>query len=251
MAGAAPPRVGRVPTCLLVRHGRTTANASGTLAGWTPSVELDDIGRGQVETLARRLADLPVRRLVSSPLTRCLQTSDLLRAGAWPDLAPEEHLDLGECRYGAWTGRSLRDLAGEPLWRVVQDQPSAARFPDGEQHPGESIAAMAARGIAAVREIDAQVGAEHGPDAVWVAVSHGDVIKAILADAAGAHLDEFQRFVVGPASVSAVRYTSRRPFLLRANDTGSDLAALVPPPAVEPTPGEGDGGSEAVVGGGA
>ena len=68
-----------------------------------------------------------------------------------------------------------------------------------------------------------------GPDAIWVAVSHGDVIKAILADALGTHLDSFQRIVVDPCSVSVVRYTATRPFVVRSNDSGADLRPLVPP----------------------
>ena len=91
---------------------------------------------------------------------------------------------LLECDYGSWTGRELKTLAKEPMWRTVQAHPSAAVFPDGE-----SMADMSARAVAAVRRWDARVEAEHGPDAVWVAVSHGDVIKAILADALGIHLD--------------------------------------------------------------
>ena len=70
---------------------------------------------------------------------------------------------------------------------------------------------MQARALDAVREPDAEVEAEHGADAVWVAVSHGDVIKAVLADASGIHLDQFQRILVDPASVSVVRYTELRP----------------------------------------
>ncbi|GMA84814.1 hypothetical protein GCM10025868_00640 [Angustibacter aerolatus] len=122
-------------------------------------------------------------------------------------------------------------------------------FPGPE---GESMRAMQARALDAVREWDARVAAEHGPDAVWVAVSHGDVIKAILADALGSHLDQFQRIVVSPASVSVVQYTPTRPFVGRVNDVGGDLSGLVPPPrrgrrARAPKAPTGD----AVVGGGA
>ena len=99
-------------------------------------------------------------------------------------------------------GPALKDLAKEPLWKTVQTQPSAATFPEGE-----SMAAMQARVVAAVRRRDAAVEAEHGPGAVWVAVSHGDIIKSVLADALGMHLDLFQRIHVDPASVSIVRYT--------------------------------------------
>jgi probable phosphomutase (TIGR03848 family) len=242
-----------VPTVLLVRHGRTTANASGVLAGWLPGVILDEVGREQADALGRRFREAGVApvRVVTSPLPRCVETAErvLAEAGTGVGGIPLEVDDrLGECRYGAWTGRPLAQLAMEPLWRVVQDHPSAAAFPQGEGDtsgmPAESIAAMAARAVAAVREIDAAVAAEHGHAALWVAVSHGDVIKAILADAAGSHLDLFQRIVVDPASVSIVRYTSSRPFVVRTNDVGGSLAGIVPPPAAAAS-------GDAAVGGGA
>jgi len=225
-----------VPTCLLIRHGRTSSNANGTLAGWTEGVGLDEIGRGQAAQLAERVRGLPVRAVVSSPLQRCVETAQIVVA-ALADVALRTDDRLGECRYGAWTGGALKDLAKEPLWRMVQDQPSAARFPDGESFAGESIAEMQARGVQAVREIDARVNAEHGPMALWALVSHGDVIKSIVADAVGAHLDQFQRIVVGPASLSVVSYTDRRPFLVRLNDGGTDLSALAPPTGDAPVGG--------------
>ena len=225
-----------VPTCLLIRHGRTSSNANGTLAGWTEGVGLDDIGRGQAAALAERLRGLPIRALISSPLQRCVETAQILANGL-VDVTVRTDERLGECRYGAWTGGSLKELAQEPLWRTVQDQPSAARFPDGEVFLGESIAEMQARALQAVRDIDAEVKAEHGPQGLWMLVSHGDVIKSILADAAGAHLDHFQRIIVGPASLSAVGYTDRRPFLVRLNDGGTDLSDLVPPPGDAPVGG--------------
>jgi probable phosphomutase (TIGR03848 family) len=216
-----------VPTCLLIRHGRTSSNANGTLAGWTEGVGLDEVGRGQAAELAERLRGMPIVAVVSSPLQRCLETAQIVM-GALADVTASTDERLGECHYGAWTGGSLEELAKEPLWRTVQDQPSAARFPDGETFAGESIAQMQARALLAVRDMDAAVLAEHGPLALWALVSHGDVIKSILADAVGAHLDHFQRIVVGPASLSVVSYTGRRPFLVRLNDAGTDLSALVP-----------------------
>jgi len=242
-----------VPTVLLVRHGRTTANASGVLAGWTPGVGLDDTGRAQAVDLGRRMAALPLAAVVTSPLQRCRETSAELVAVPGPKgvARPEPVLDdrLGECRYGDWTGRPLKELAKDPLWRVVQAHPSAVTFPGPE---GESMPDMQHRAVAAVREHDAAVAAAHGEDALWVAVSHGDVIKALLADALGMHLDAFQRIVVDPCSVSVIRYTPLRPFALRINDTGGDLAGLAPAPrrsrrrsAARPRPTS----SDAVVGG--
>ena len=87
---------------------------------------------------------------------------------------------------------------------------------------------MQHRAVEAVREHDARIAAEHGEDAVWVAVTHGDVIKAVLADALGMHLDLFQRISADPCSVSVVRYAPLRPFVLRMNDSGGDLAGFAP-----------------------
>jgi probable phosphomutase (TIGR03848 family) len=218
-----------VPSVLLVRHGRSTANTGGVLAGWTPGVDLDDAGRQQAQDLAARMSTLPLAAVVSSPLDRCLRTAEAVaavpgpRRAARPDVVVDER--LGECRYGDWTGRELATLTKDPLWMVVQRHPSAAVFPGPD---GESLRAMQLRALDAVREWDARIAATHGPDALWVAVSHGDVIKSIVADAVGAHLDAFQRIVVDPCSVTVVHYTGTRPFLLRCNDTGGDLAALVP-----------------------
>ena len=224
-------------TVLLLRHGRTTANASGGLAGRQP-VELDDTGRAQAARVGERLRALPLAEVVTSPLIRCRQTLEI----ALPDAAPVTEDGLIECGYGDWEGRPLAELAKDPLWPVVQQHPSAVVFPNGE-----AMAEMSARAVAAVRAWDARVTAEHGPDAVWVACSHGDVIKAITADALGLHLDQFQRIVADPASITAIRYTATRPFLVRLNETG-DLASLVPPKRPE---GEKAGESDAAVGGGA
>src|SRR5258706_760393 len=184
-------------TLLLLRHGRTSTNAGGTLAGHQP-IGLDDVGRAQAEALGARLAaaKLPLAAVVSSPLPRCRQTVALALPDV-DDVVLEERLI--ECRYGDWTGQPLKKLAKDPLWMVVQAHPSAARFPGVD---GESMAEMSARSIAAVRDWDARVTASHGPNAIWVACSHGDIIKAIIADALGMHLDLFQRIAVDPASVT-------------------------------------------------
>ena len=226
-------------TVVFLRHGRTTANAGGVLAGWTPGVELDDTGRTQVQAVGERLAKVPLAAIVSSPLERCRQTADAIAAGR--DLEVQSDDRLGEARYGDWTGRTLKELVKEPLWKVVQQHPSAAVFPGPE---GEGLAQTQARAVAAVREWNAKLG----PDAVWLACSHGDVIKAILADALGLHLDQFQRIVVDPASLSVVTYTETRPFVVRVNDTGGDVSGLIPPPRRTRRK---KASSDAVVGGGA
>jgi probable phosphomutase (TIGR03848 family) len=228
-----------VATVILLRHGRTTANTGGVLAGWTPGVDLDETGAQQARAVAERLAKVPLAAVVSSPLDRCRQTAELVAAGRDLEVRTDER--LGEARYGEWTGRPLKELVKEPLWKVVQQHPSAAVFPGPE---GEGLAQTQARAVAAVRAWNAELG----KDAVWLACSHGDVIKAVLADALGMHLDSFQRILVDPASISVITYTETRPFVGRVNDTGGDVAALLPPPKRRRRRAP---SSDAVVGGGA
>ena len=230
-------------TLLLLRHGRTTANADGGLAGRQP-VELDETGRAQAEAVGARLRGLPLAEVVSSPLIRCRQTLEL----ALPDSVPSVEEGLIECGYGDWEGQPLKKLAKDPLWPVVQVHPSAAVFPGAG---GEAMAAMAARAVGAIRRWDAAVTAAHGAESLWLVCTHGDIIKAIVADALGVHLDQFQRIVADPASVTVIRYTPTRPFLLRLNDTGGDLAGLVPPKRRRRPRKTASTSSDAVVGGGA
>jgi probable phosphomutase (TIGR03848 family) len=193
-----------------------------------------------VQTVGRRLSAVPLAAVVSSPLERCRQTAGAVLADRDLELQVDDR--LGEARYGDWTGRPIKELAKEPLWKVVQQHPSAAVFPGAE---GEGLAQTQARAVAAVREWNLKLG----PDAVWLACSHGDVIKAVLADALGLHLDQFQRIVVDPASLSVVTYTDTRPFVVRVNDTGGDVSALIPPK--KKRRGRRAASSDAVVGGGA
>ncbi len=211
-------------TVILARHGRTTANAGGVLAGRSKGVHLDDHGMEQARAAAARMAGLPLAAVVTSPLERCRETAREITRVQPNGIRPVAERGLLECDYGDWTGRDLKTLAKEQLWRTVQAHPSAAVFPSGE-----AMSTMAQRGVEAVRRWDARVAEEHGPDAVWVAVSHGDVIKAILADALGMHLDSFQRIVVDPASLSVVRYTPMRPFVVSLNSSEGDLGHLKPP----------------------
>ena len=224
-------------TVVLLRHARSTANGSGVLAGRSPGVELDESGRKQAGELVARLEPVPLAGVVCSPLLRCEQTIAPLVAAR--GIEPVSEPDLSEVDYGDWTGRELKTLFKEKLWSVVQQHPSAAVFP-----AGEGLAQVQTRAVAAVRAHDARITAEHGPRAVWLLCSHGDVLKAIIADALGQHLDGFQRIVVNPASVSVVQYTDTRPFVLRMNDNGGELASIVPP---EPTPEKREG--DAVPGG--
>ena len=221
-----------VATLILLRHARSAANGSGILAGRSPGVGLDDAGSAQVAGLSKRLAEVPISSIVASPLQRC---QDTVRALAGErGLTPVAEPGLSEVDYGDWTNRKVSELTQEKLWSVVQQHPSAAVFPGGE-----GLAQVQARAVAAVRDYDRRLG----DDEVWLVCTHGDVIKAVLADALGLHLDGFQRIVVDPCSLSVVRYTETRPFVVKINDTGSDVSALLPPKESEQQ------SSDAVVGG--
>lgn len=230
-------------TVLLLRHGRSTSNTAHTLAGRSEGVDLDDRGREQASALVDRLESLPIRAIVRSPLLRCERTVEPLAAAL--GLQPLVDDRITEVDYGAWTGRKIVELVKEPLWAVIQQQPSAAVFPDGE-----GLAGVQARAVAAVREHDRRLADEHGADVLWIACTHGDVIKSVLADALGTHLDSFQRINADPASVSVVRYTPVRPFVIHVNHTGVALNAALSAP---PSTGESETGDvpsgDAVVGG--
>jgi probable phosphomutase (TIGR03848 family) len=209
-------------TLILLRHGRTDANTAGILAGDTPAA-LDEVGEQQARVVGERLAAVRFGWVVSSPLQRCRQTLSL----ALPDVSPAIEEGLTECGYGEWAGRKLSDLIQEPQWPAIQAHPSAVTFPGGES--------MAVRAVAAVRRWNEVVG----PEGVWLACTHGDIIKAIVADALGMHLDSFQRIHVAPGSLTVIKYTPVRPFLMRLSDDG--------PLAVQPA----STSSDAAVGGGA
>ena len=224
-------------TVILARHGRTTANTGGVLAGRTKGVHLDETGETQARAAAERLTGLPLTTVVTSPLERCRETARLMV----PGMRAVSDRRLLECDYGEWTGHEIKRLAKEKLWRTVQVQPSGARFPGGE-----SLQEMSSRVVAAIRDRDAQIEGETNDQAVWLAVSHGDPIKAILADALGMHLDAFQRIAVDPGSLSVVRYTPHRAFVLTMNSAAGSLAHLASKPRRRRTR-----SSDAVVGGGA
>jgi probable phosphomutase (TIGR03848 family) len=228
-----------VTLVLLVRHG-LTAGTGSMLTGRMPGIGLDDRGRAQAAAVGARLADVPLDVIISSPLQRCRETAAAIAAvrsagldpatprsaGLDPATPPNGHQvavteddRFAEVAYGDWTGKPIKQLAKEPLWRVVQAHPSAVRFPGPD---GESLPGVQERAVAAIRDWNARLG----PNAAYLVCSHGDVIKSIIADSLGLHLDMFQRIQVDPCSVSLIRYTPLRPFVLRMNDTGAGLGGV-------------------------
>ncbi|HSK24763.1 MAG TPA: MSMEG_4193 family putative phosphomutase [Egicoccus sp.] len=207
-------------TIVLVRHA-TTAATGKRLGGWTPGVHLDEAGRGQAERTAQMLAGLPVAAVYASPLER---TQDTAKIVARPHgLRVRTRRDIGEVDYGDWTDKPLGQLRKRSLWPVIQHTPSRVTFPGGE-----SIRGMQSRAVEAVETL----AAEHADETI-VAVSHADVIKAVLAHFLGMPLDTFQRLMVSPASASVLHLAAGAPPML----LGINLTAEAPtvPPAKQPT----------------
>ena len=201
----APP-----PTLVLfVRHGRTPTTGA-VLPGRAKGLRLADDGRAQAEGAGERLAALArVDAVYSSPLERARETAAAIGRRLGLPVATDR--GLLECDFGEWTGGQLKVLARRPEWAVVQRHPSGFRFPGGE-----SFAEMQARIVKAARRL----AAAH-PGGTVVAVSHADPIKAAVADAAGTHLDLFQRLVISPCSITAIAYAPTGPMVLTVNSVGA------------------------------
>lgn len=192
---------------LLIRHAVNDFVKTGKLAGWTPDVHLNDEGKAQAEALGKRLADVPIKQLYSSPLERTMETAEAI-CKHHSNLPIQQNQEIGEVRYGDWEGQAIAALQGRKMWSVVQEYPSRAVFPNGETMRGVQVRA--------VNAIETLV-AKHPGELVAV-VSHADLIKMILAHFLGMHLDNFQRLVVSPASISSLSLTHGRPYVGTIND---------------------------------
>ena len=213
-------------TLLAIRHGRTPANAQGILAGRAVGVYLDEVGQLSAETLSARMQSVPVVQVIVSPLERTKQTAEIV----FPQHAAIVYDErLVECDYGDWQGQSLTELATHDLWSTVQSNPQEMVFPNGE-----SMLDMYNRTVESVREWDQLISAEHGSDAIWAIVSHGDIIKSVCADALGLPLNKFQSLMLEPTSVSVIHYGTNTG-VSKLNDTGADWLSALKPIKQEPT----------------
>jgi len=226
-----------VTLLLLIRHALTDATGK-RLSGRTRGIHLSDAGRAQASALADRLAPLSISAVYASPLERCVETARPFASARGLDVRVEPR--IVEVAYGTWTGRSMAQLTRTALWKKVQSSPSSVRFPDGE-----ALSEVQQRAVSAFGDM----AAAH-PRGVVAAVTHADVIRLAVAHYCGVHLDLFQRFVVGPTSVSAILLGDRIPRILRINDTGTleDLAARAGAKAKAPARRGGSRGGGAVRG---
>lgn len=193
---------------LLIRHATNDFVKTNKLAGWTPGVHLNDEGKAQAEALGKRLADAPLKAIYASPLERTMETAQAIQLHH-PHLTVIQHEPIGEVRYGDWEGMSIGELAKRKMWQVVQEYPSRAYFPNGETMRGVQT-----------RIVDAMEALvqRHGGQVIAL-VFHADLIKMALAHYLGVHLDNFQRIVISPASISQLTLGHSRPYVGTINDT--------------------------------
>ena len=206
---------------VLIRHAHSEANAAGVLSGRLPNVHLSETGIEQANGLAKRLGAFPISEMRISPMERCFETvQPWINEFIIPKFSKFEAVidpDLTEVDYGTWSGRKLSVLSKNKLWKTVQESPSRMYFPSGE-----GIAPMQSRAMQSVHEL---VSVKKKGAAVIV--SHGDVIKSIIASALGMHLDEFQRIIIDPASVSILEYSSIKPRVILLNDSRATVTDLL------------------------
>jgi len=209
---------------VLIRHAHSEANAAGILSGRLPNVHLSEKGLEQSEHLAVRLGNFPVATLRISPMERCFETiSPWINSIVLPNnprFEPIIDQELTEVDYGSWSGKKLAVLSKNKLWKIVQEAPSRMYFPSGE-----GIAQMQSRAMTSVHE-----AVSTKTKGAAVIVSHGDVIKSIVASALGMHLDEFQIIVIDPASISILDFSTTKPRVLLLNDSRSVVTELLVAP---------------------
>lgn len=201
---------------LLVRHAITDMTGK-RLYGRSEGISISDTGRRQADDLARRMAEVPLDALYSSPLDRCVETAGPISEACGVKIEPLP--GVIEIDYGTWTGRPFTSLRRLKLWREFHGgTPSAPRFPGGE-----TLLEAQRRAVEAVEEV-----VERHPKATVAIVTHGDVVALVLAHYAGVHIDLFQRLEVAPASVTAIAAGNGAPRIRRVNDTGTlrDLSPM-------------------------
>jgi probable phosphoglycerate mutase len=177
-------------TFLLVRHAAHDWVGRG-IAGRMPGVGLNEEGQRQARQLVQRLQGIRIEALYCSPQARTQQTAQPLASERQLPCRVQPAFD--EVDMGEWQGRSFDELRalGEP-WQHWCERRGSARPPGGE--PFADVPRRAMAGLHQLR-------ADHPGEQVMV-ISHGDVIKAVVAHCLGMSLDNLERFDIAPASVS-------------------------------------------------
>ena len=205
-------------TVILLRHAHSVANEKGILAGRASGVSLSTKGKEQAELLTSRLGNARFKDIRISPLERCLATLEPWLQSQDTSVRKKILFDpnVSEVDYGDWTGKKLLALSLRKEWRVVQNTPSEMKFPKGE-----GLLQMQQRAEKALRQSIKKTGT-----GVSLIVSHGDVIKSLIATALDLHLDKFQKIVIDPASISVLDFNKGSFRLLHLNDLTTNFEYL-------------------------
>ncbi len=158
-----------------------------------PGVGLSERGRAEIAAVAERLAGEGIAGLYASPLQRTRESAEIVSARL--GLPVVFHDDLIELDFGEWTGSTFDAIRADPRWEPWRTQRSLASIPGGE-----SMREVQRRAVEAMLAIS-----DSRRDEAVVAVSHGDVIRSVLAFALGMPLDLFGRLEVGLGSLSTIR----------------------------------------------
>ncbi|MGH7948945.1 MAG: histidine phosphatase family protein [Candidatus Binataceae bacterium] len=184
--------VGIKGIALLMRHGETAWNREGRVMGES-AVELDEPGRAQVESAVPLARAIKPDLIVTSPLIRARQSAEIIASGIG-GVAVIEDAGLAEVRYGHWQGMVYDELIDDQAYIEYQRAPLETRTPGGE-----SIIEVQQRGVEAV----SRVMKEHEGGRVLF-VSHGDIIRTVLAHYLGMQLSHYRRIRVDNATFSAI-----------------------------------------------
>ena len=208
-----------VAKIVLLRHAHSTANNSGVLSGQLPGISLSKEGKRQAEGLINRIGPTSFDSIRVSPMQRCEETiRPWIESQNARDIS-RYLIDDGliEVDYGKWSGRKLSSLSRDPLWKVIQSSPSKVKFPEGER-----ISSMQKRALVSIHQAFSE-----SKNGSHLFVSHGDVIKAIVAGLLGLKLDQFQSLVIDPSSLTILDFDGEKSRLVVFNDTHSDISQKV------------------------
>ncbi len=203
---------------VFIRHAHSTANDAGILSGQLPGVSLSKKGIKQAHDLVERIGASSFDSARISPLQRCEETITPWLNSKYSKGLKSYLIDdaLIEMNYGTWSGRKLSSLSREKMWREIQERPSTVQFPAGER-----MKAMQKRALSSVS--DALAEKKNG---THLFVSHGDVLKAVVASLLKMKLDDFQSLVIDPASVTVIDFDGNKSRLLAFNDSYSPIAPM-------------------------
>lgn len=182
---------------ILVRHGRTSANAAGLLQG-RMDLPLDAVGIEQAERLGLAFRDVP--RVISSPLLRARETALRIR----DTIEIDERWQ--EIAYGIYEGRPQSDVPSEEWERWRND-------PQHCVEGGESLTSLMERTNSALDDL-----ADDAREQNIVVVSHVSPIKAAVAWALGVGIEISWRSRLDQASVCRIAVGARGPSLVSFNE---------------------------------